>query len=170
LFGNTLVALDATSGKLKWYFQTIHHDTWDFDEQSAPILFDVTRGKTKIPALALTSKTGLIFILERRDGKPLYGVEERPVPKSELPGEDSWPTEPYPLKPAPLSRMSFKYPDDIATVTPEHEKFCRDLFNADGGMHNDGPFTRYGLGWTIQFPGTLVATNWHGGSYDPNLG
>jgi len=169
LFGDTLVALDAATGKLKWYFQTIHHDTWDYDLESAPILFDVTRNKSKIPALAITSKTGLVFILDRKSGKPIYEVEERPVPPSEIPGEHSWPTEPFPVKPAPLSRMSFR-PEEIATVTPEHEKFCRDLLASEGGMEFGGPFNRYGFKPTINFPGTLGATNWHGGSFDPALG
>ena len=169
LFGNSLVALDALTGKRKWHFQAIHHDIYDFDLEAAPILFDMNRNGAKIPALALTSKTGLVFILDRRDGKPIYGVEERPVPESSVPGEVSWPTQPWPVKPAPLGRMSFKYPDEIAKVTPEHEAFCRDLYEKNE-MHNDGPFTPYGLKTTIQFPGTLGATNWHGGSYDPTLG
>jgi quinoprotein glucose dehydrogenase len=169
LFGNTLVALDAATGKLKWYFQTVHHDTWDYDLEAAPILFEMTRNNAKVPALAVTSKTGLVFILDRRTGKPLYDVEERPVPSSEVPGEHAWPTEPFPVKPAPLSRMSFKA-DEIAKVTPEHEKFCRELLESDGGMAFGGPFNRYGMKTTINFPGTLGATNWHGGSYDPTLG
>ncbi len=169
LFANTLVALDALTGKRKWHFQAIHHDIYDFDLEAAPILFDMNRNGRKIPALALTSKTGLVFILDRRDGKPIYDVEERRVPESSLPGEVSWPTQPWPVKPAPLGRLSFKYPDEIAKVTPEHEAFCRDLYEKNG-MHNDGAFTPYGQTTTIQFPGTLGATNWHGGSYDPALG
>ncbi len=169
LFGNTLVALDAATGKLKWYFQIVHHDIWDYDLESAPILFDLTRNKIKIPALAVTSKTGLVFILDRRTGKPLYDVQERPIQQSEIPGEHTWPTEPFPVKPAPLSRMTFS-PDDIAKVTPEHEKFCKDLLASDGGMEYGGPFNPYGSKSTINFPGTLGATNWHGGSFDPVLG
>jgi quinoprotein glucose dehydrogenase len=169
LYGNSLVALDAVTGKLKWYFQTVHHDIWDYDLESAPILFDLVRNGAKIPALALTSKSGLVFILDRRTGKPLYDVEERPVPQSEVPSEHSWRTEPFPLKPAPLSRMTFA-PEEIAKVTPEQEKFCRDLLASDGGMAYGGPFNPYGLKTTINFPGTLGATNWHGGSFDPDLG
>lgn len=169
LFGNSLVALDARTGKLKWYYQMIHHDTWDYDAESAAILFDVTRNGTKIPALSITNKTGLVFILDRRDGKPIYGVEERKVPETDVPGEKAWPTEPFPLKPPPLSRMSFK-PEEIAKVTPEHQKACEDLLASDGGLHNDGPFTRYGSKMSIVFPGTWGGSNWHGGSYDPDLG
>lgn len=169
LYGNSLVALDANTGKVKWYFQAVHHDIWDYDLEAAPILFEMTRKGAKIPALALTSKTGLVFILDRRTGKPLYDVEERPVPQSEIPGEHTWPTEPFPVKPAPLSRMTFT-PDDLAKVTPEHEAFCKELFSQDGGMAFGGPFNPYGLKTTINFPGTLGASNWHGGSYDPALG
>jgi glucose dehydrogenase len=169
LYGNSLVALDAATGKLKWHFQTVHHDIWDYDLEAPPILIEVIRGRAKIPALALTSKTGLVFILNRKDGKPIYGVEERPIPQSEVPGEHSWPTEPFPVKPTPLSRMSFT-PDDLAKVTPEHEAFCKELFEKDGGMAYGGPFVPYGPKTTINFPGTLGATNWHGGSYDPELG
>jgi glucose dehydrogenase len=169
LYGDSLVALDAETGKVKWHFQTVHHDIWDYDLEAPPILLDVTRNSSKIPAVAFTSKTGLVFILDRRNGKPIYDVEERPIPQSEVPGEHTWPTEPFPSKPAPLSRMSFK-PEDLAKVTPEHEAFCRALLEKDGGMAYGGPFNPYGLKSTINFPGTLGATNWHGGSYDPALG
>ncbi len=168
LFGNCLVALDARTGKLRWYFQAVHHDTWDYDLESAPILVAVHHGRRTIPAVVFTSKTGLVFILDRRTGKPVYPVKETPVPASDVPGEFSINTQPVPVKPAPLARMSFK-PAEIATVTPEHQKFCEALLQADGGLHNDGPFTRYGLQESIVFPGTLGATNWHGGSYDPTL-
>ena len=168
LYGNSLVVLDALTGKLRWYFQMIHHDTWDYDPESAPILVTVNKAGKKIPAVVVTSKTGLVFILDRKNGKPIYGVEERKVPTSDVPGEFSVDHQPFPVKPAPLARNVFT-PDDIATVTPEHEKFCRDLMASKGGMHNDGPFTRYGLKTSIVFPGTLGATNWHGGSYDPKL-
>ncbi len=168
LYGDCLVVLDALTGKLKWYFQPVHHDTWDYDLESAPILVTVHHGKTSIPAVVVTSKTGLVFILDRRNGKPVYGVDEKPIPHSDVPGEQAIDHQPFPVKPAPLSKMSFSK-TDIATVTPEHQKFCEDLLNSNGGMHNDGPFTRYGMKPSIVFPGTLGATNWHGGSYDPQL-
>jgi glucose dehydrogenase len=168
LYGDCLVVLDALTGKLKWYFQAVHHDTWDYDLESAPILVTVHHGKQNIPAVVVTSKTGLVFILDRRDGKPVYGVEEKPTPHSDVPGEQGIDHQPFPLKPAPLAKMSFS-PSDIATVTPEQKKFCEDLLASGGGMHNDGPFTRYGMKPSIVFPGTLGATNWHGGSYDPKL-
>jgi glucose dehydrogenase len=169
LFGNSLVALNAETGKLVWYFQTVHHDLTDFDLESAPVLVDVQhKGKT-IPAVAVIGKTGLMFILDRRNGKPVYGVEERPVPKSDVPGEESWPTQPFPLKPAPLGRNSYS-PADIATITPEHQKFCEAMYAQEGGMKNSGPFTPFGTEMTVMFPGTIGVTNWQGMSLNPKLG
>jgi glucose dehydrogenase len=169
LFGNSLVALNADNGKLVWYFQTVHHDTWDYDLESAPVLMDVTQRGDKIPAVAIIGKSGLMFILDRRNGHSIFGVEERPVPGSDVPGEQSWPTQPFPLKPAPLGRHSFS-PDDIATVTPEQEKYCTDLLATEGGMKTGGPYTHYGTRLTVVFPGTLGTTNWPGMSYNPELG
>jgi glucose dehydrogenase len=169
LFGNSLVALNAQTGKLVWYFQTVHHDITDFDLESAPVLMDVRhKGKT-IPAVAVIGKAGLMYILDRRNGKPIYGVEERPVPASDIPGEQSWPTQPFPLKPLPLGRNSYS-PSDIATVTPEHEKFCQTMYAKEGGMKNRGPFTPFGTEMTLIFPGTIGVTNWQGMSLNPKLG
>jgi glucose dehydrogenase len=169
LFGNAIVALHADSGKLAWYFQTVHHDIFDYDLESAPVLMDIERGGAKIPAVAVLGKNGLLFILDRRDGTPVFGVEERPVPASTAPDEEAWPTQPFPLKPEPLGRMSFR-PDEIASVTPEQKKYCEDLLATEGGMENRGPYTSFGLKLTIQFPGTIGAANWPGMSYDPQLG
>lgn len=169
LFGNSLVALNADTGKLVWYFQTVHHDTWDYDLESSPVLIDVIQKGVKIPAVAIIGKAGLMFILDRRNGDPIFGVEERPVPASDVPGEEGWPTQPFPLKPPPLGRHSFS-PDEIATVTPEHKKVCTDLMATEGGMNSGGPYTHYGSKLTIVFPGTLGTTNWPGMSYNPDLG
>jgi quinoprotein glucose dehydrogenase len=169
LYGNCIVALEAATGKLKWYFQAVHHDTWDYDFEAAPVLFNVRRNGKTIPALAEVSKQGLVYVLDRRDGKPVFGMEERAVPPSDIPGEAASKTEPFPVKPLPIARMSFK-PSELAKVTPEHEKACTEMLATEGGMHNDGPFTRYGSTLSIVFPGTLGASNWHGASFDPSLG
>jgi glucose dehydrogenase len=169
LFGNALVALDAGTGKLKWSFQAVHHDLWDYDLATQPALFDVMQKAKKIPAVALMTKMGLLFILDRRDGKPIFGVEERPIPKTDVPGEQSWPTQPFPIKPEPLARNSFGR-EEIATVTPEHQKFCEALFDRDGGMHNEGPYTHYTTKPSVVFPGTLGGGNWNPMSFDPKLG
>lgn len=169
LFGNCLVVLNADTGKLVWYFQTVHHDTWDYDLESAPVLLDVVQKGVKVPSVAIMGKAGLMFILDRRNGDPIFGVEERPVPASDVPGEESYPTQPFPLKPAPLGRHSFS-PEEIAAVTPEQKKFCTDMLATEGGMKSGGPYTHYGLKLTIVFPGTLGTTNWPGMSYSPDLG
>jgi quinoprotein glucose dehydrogenase len=169
LFGNSLVALHADTGKLAWYFQTVHHDTWDYDLESSPVLMEVKKDGKKIPAVAIVGKAGLMFILDRRNGKPIFGVEERPTPPSEVPGEESYPTQPFPIKPLPLGRHSFSA-DEIATVTPEQQKFCTDLLATDGGLAFGGPYTHYSPKLTIVFPGTLGTTNWPGMSFNPELG
>jgi quinoprotein glucose dehydrogenase len=169
LFSDSILALDAATGKYRWHFQAIHHDTWDFDFTAAPVLVDVMRNGQRIPALAESSKQGFVYILDRRTGVPIFGMEERPVPASNVPGEQAWPTEPVPIKPKAISRQSF-VPSELAKLTPELEKVCTDLLASEGGMHNDGPFTRYNTTLSIQFPGTLGASNWHGMSYNPALG
>ena len=170
LFGNSIVALDAETGEYRWHFQAIRHDTWDFDFAAAPVLIDVMRNGERIPALAETSKQGYIYILDRRTGEPVFGIEEMEVPMSEVPGEDNrWPTQPVPVKPGPIARTSFQ-PGDLANYTPEHEAACAEMMSAEGGLRNDGPFTRYNTTLSIQFPGTLGASNWHGMSYNPAEG
>jgi glucose dehydrogenase len=169
LFSDCVVALNAQTGKLVWYFQTIHHDLTDFDLESAPVLMNVKhKGKT-IPSVAVIGKAGLMYILDRRNGKPVYGVEERPVPPSDVPGEQTSPSQPFPVKPLPLGRNSFK-PDEIANVTPEHRKFCEVMYNQEGTMVNHGPFTTFGTKMTLMFPGTIGVTNWQGMSFNPKLG
>jgi len=177
LFGNSIVAVDASTGKLKWYFQTIHHDLWDQDLPPGPGFVDVVQNGKTIPALVAIGKTGLMFILNRDTGKPLYGVEERPVAAGDVPGEWYSPTQPFPLKPPPLARNSFKL-DDMVTAddtSPEHAKACQALLEKNGGsLYNAGPFT----GWldhedgappktTIQFPGGSGGSNWGGTATDP---
>jgi quinoprotein glucose dehydrogenase len=167
LFGTSLVAVDASTGKYLWHFQIVHHDLWDNDAESAPTLLDVRRGAATIPAVAITSKNGMLFILDRRNGKPVYPVTERPVPKSDVPGEVTSPTQPFPSKPEPLARMSYSA-DEVSDLTLEHEQFCRDLTSkvAFGGPFNPPTYNRPG----VYFPGTLGGVNWAGGSYDPKLG
>jgi quinoprotein glucose dehydrogenase len=166
LYGNSLVALDAATGKLKWHIQTVHHDLWDTDLPPQPTLVDVMHDGKKIPALVQGGKTGLLFILDRRDGKPIYGMEERPVAQGDVPGEWYSPTQPFPLKPPPLARMTWKK-DEIASFTPEHRQYCEALFK---NAQNDGPFAPVRMTDTVIFPGPDGGFNWGGGSYDPKLG
>jgi len=167
LFGTSLVAADANTGKYLWHFQIVHHDIWDADLAAAPLLLDVRQGGRTVPAVAIISKVGLLFILDRVTGKPLYGVEERPVPQTEVPQERTSKTQPFPLKPPPLSRMSMS-PDDIATVTPELEAACRKLIQ---GMQLGGPYLPVSYNrLRVQFPGNHGGVNWGGMSYNPQLG
>jgi quinoprotein glucose dehydrogenase len=169
LYGNSLVALDATTGKLKWYQQLVHHDLWDFDPAAAPILFEASRNGSTVPAVAQITKMGLLFAFDRTTGEPLYGMEERPVPQSNVPGEQTAPTQPFPLKPPPLSRITFTK-DDMYDATPEHAAFCRDLFDRNQ-MRIGELYTPFGLeGNVLMFPSTLGGGGWGGISNDPSLG
>ena len=175
LFGNSVVAVDIQTGAYKWHFQTIHHDLWDADPPAPPALFDVVRNGRPIPALALTTKSGYVYILNRETGQPIFGVEERPVAKSDVPGELASPTQPFPVKPPPLARVSYK-PEDLVTAadtTPEHAKACAELVERNGGVNNAGPFTpwRYRAegapqASTLVFPGGLGGANWGGTAFD----
>ena len=179
LFGNSVVALDAATGKMKWYFQAVHHDMWDFDLPPAPGLMDVVIDGKKTPILAQTGKVGYMYILNRETGKPIFGIDEKPVPRSQAPGEFSSPTQPIPVKPPPFGRMSYQ-PQDLVTAedtTPEHAAYCKDLVERSGGMHNEGPFTTWAYRAdgappvsSVMFPGAIGGTNWGGTASDPKLG
>ena len=158
LYANSVVALEAATGKLRWYYQVVHHDIWDYDLSAPPTLLDVKRNGQTIPALAQITKMGLLFILDRTTGKPVFGVEERPVPKSDTPGEVSWPTQPFPLKPPPLARMTMTK-DDITTRTPEAHKFCSEWFSR---LRHEGPYTPFGPTPSLLLPGTMGGGNWGG--------
>lgn len=166
LYANSVVALDALTGKLRWYYQLVHHDLFDYDVAAPPALVDVKRNGRTIPAVAQITKMGLLFILDRMTGKPVFGVEERAVPKSDVPGEESWPTQPFPLKPPPLARMNLT-PEDITTRTPEAHKFCSEWF---GRLRHQGPYTPFGMTPSLLMPGTMGGGNWGGVSFDPQLG
>jgi len=181
LFGNSVVAVDIQTGAYKWHFQTIHHDIWDHDPPAPPGLFDVVRDGRTIPALALTTKSGYMYILNRETGQPIFGVEEHPVPQSNVPGEATFPTQPIPVKPPALGRVIYK-PEDLvsaADTTPEHAKACQELIDKIGGVQNLGPFTPWGYRaagsqaqpaqppTTLVFPGGLGGANWGGTAFDP---
>ncbi len=167
LFSTSLVAADANTGKYLWHFQVVHHDIWDADMAAAPVLLDVRQGGKTVAAVAAINKVGMLFLLDRVTGKPIYGVEERPVPPSEVPLERAAKTQPFPLKPPPLSRMTFSAAD-VATVTPELEAACRKLIE---GMQLGGPYLPV---WynrlRVQFPGNHGGVNWGGISFSPALG
>lgn len=166
LFGNSLVALDAATGKLIWYYQMVHHDIWDYDVSAPPNLMTVRREGRDIPAVAQATKMGFVFVLDRLTGKPLFPVEERPVPQSQVPGESTWPTQPFPVKPPPLAKTSVSR-DEITSVTPESRKYCLDNFAASLPA---GIYFPWGLAnMTVEMPGTLGGGNWSGTSFNPAL-
>ena len=170
LYGSSLVAVDAATGKMKWYFQTTHHDNWDYDLTSAPALIDVTRDGKKIPAVAQWTKQGLLFFFNRLTGEPIYKVEEREVVNDNpVPGDQNWPTQPFPVKPPPLARMSFKL-DEVAKVTPEHEAYCKGLLALEGGAIGGGPYAQYGPKLRVIFPGWVGGGNWSPTATNPELG
>jgi glucose dehydrogenase len=170
LYGNSIVALDATTGRLKWHHQLVHHDIWDFDIPAAPTLIDVRRDGRTIPAVAVLTKMSLLFVFDRVTGEPIFGMEERPVPQSDVPGESTWPTQPFPLKPEPLSRILFDPAKDFYALTPEHAAFCKELWTTNG-MYTKGPYTPPGLtGYMVTFPSTLGGGNWNGLAYDAAQG
>jgi quinoprotein glucose dehydrogenase len=169
LFGTALVAAEANTGKLLWYFQVVHHDGWDYDLEAPPVLIDIKQGRKTVPAVAIVSKSSMVFFLDRVTGKPIYPVEERPVPKSVVPTEISSPTQPFPTVTPPVSRTDFTMAD-IATVTPAHEAFCRALVK-DNDLQMGPVFTPLPLEKTlISFPSAIGGPNWGGASYDPALG
>jgi glucose dehydrogenase len=165
LYSNSVVALDAATGKLRWYYQLVHHDIFDYDVSGAPTLIDTVKDGRKIPAVAEITKMGLLFILDRRTGQPVFGVEERPVPSSDVPGEQTWPTQPFPIKPPPLARTSMTR-DEISKRTPAVERYCLEQY--DRYQHGD-VYTPFGLKPTLVFPGAMGGGNWGGVSFDPKL-
>jgi len=170
LYATSVLALDAATGAYKWHFQTTHHDIFDADLAGAPILIDVMRNGRKTPAVAqITKMGGMVFILDRVTGKPIYPVEERKVPQSKVPGEVSSPTQPFPTKPAPWSRLSMTRAD-ITTVTPESNKFCTEWWDKEH-MSNDGAYSSYSsTNVNVVFSGTIGGGNWGGLAYNPQLG
>ena len=167
LFGNAVVAIDCNTGKRQWHFQTIHHDLWDWDLPVYPNLVDVVRDGKKIPAVAQIAKTGFVFVLDRVTGQPLFPIEERPVEISQVPGEESWPTQPFPVKPPSFTRQTMTR-DDITDVTPESRAECMEMIDE---AYFDGPMYRaIREQLTIQMPGTNGGANWGGGSFDPTEG
>jgi quinoprotein glucose dehydrogenase len=170
LFSSSLVAVKADTGKLLWYFQVVHHDIWDMDLETPPTLFDIKRNGKTIPAVATVNKNALMFILDRVTGKPIYGVEERPVPQSNVPGEQTSPTQPFPLLPEPLAQNTLSR-DNLYKDTPEHKAWCEQYVDSNNMLLGTVPYTPTALDrYTVGLPGTQGGVNYYGGAYDPRLG
>ena len=166
LFGNCLIALDAATGKYLWHFQTVHHDLWDYDLPTAPNLITVKKGNKNIDAVAQPTKMGFIYVLDRVTGAPVFPIEERSVPSSNIPGEEAWPTQPFPLKPKSFSKQSISDSDIMAFSEESYEsnkQYINDLwFN--------GLYTPLDFKTTIMFPGSRGGGEWGGAAYDPVSG
>src|SRR4030095_5461289 len=172
LYADCVVAIDANTGKLRWYQQTVHHDIWDYDLPSQPTTIDVVRGNRRISAIVQYSKTGMLYIYDRRTGEAIFPIEERRVPQSTVPGEKTSPTQPFTVKTLQLARNTMTK-NDLYNLTPEHAAFCRDLWEKNN-VYNDGPYTTWPLkesGRTaVIFPGAVGGGNWGGVAVDPRLG
>jgi glucose dehydrogenase len=179
LYGNTLLALDARTGKLRWHFQTVHHDIWDSDMPTAGPIIDLKIGGKTRPGIVSVSKTSWFFEFDRDTGKPLFDVVEKPVPKGDVPGEYYSPTQPFPVRPGPVSRVSMTKADMVtaADTSAEHAAACQALWDRSGGFISLGPFTPFNYHEdgtpprsTIQFPGGIGGVNWGGPAADPRTG
>ncbi len=165
LFGNTVLALDAATGRRIWHYQTVHHDIWDYDNPPAPILVTIKNGKDARDAVVQLTKMGLTFVLDRETGEPLFPVTEVPVPASRIPGEEAWPTQPFPLKPPPLVRL-FLTEADLTQITPESRASALEQFKQFETGFIYTPPSRQG---TITTPSHQGGVEWGGGSFDPAL-
>jgi quinoprotein glucose dehydrogenase len=166
LFGNCLVALEANTGKLVWYFQTVHHDLWDYDLPAPPTLVTVQKDGKSIDAVSLTTKTGFVFFFNRETGESLYPIEEKSVPRATIEGEENWPTQPIPTAPPPFSRQGLTEAD-LTDVSPEAHAYVLERFRQ---MRSDGLFAPAAAEGTIMLPGTRGGAEWGGTAYDPETG
>ena len=169
LFAESLVCVDLKTGKRKWHYQLVHHPLWNFDNSSAPLLADITVDGRAIKAVALPSKVGWLYVFDRVTGQPVWPIEERPVPQSDVPGEKTSPTQPHPTKPPAYARNFLKIPDDLIDFTPElraqalevmkHYKYTQSVFVPPILGNENGLLGHVG--------GAGTATNWPGSAYDP---
>jgi quinoprotein glucose dehydrogenase len=163
LYGNCVLALDAATGHYKWHFQTVHHDLWDYDLPAPPNLVTIKKDGKEIDAVAQVTKHGFVFVLDRDTGKPVYPVEERKVPASNMPGEEAWPTQPFPLKPKAFVRQSMTE-QDLNHWSEEDYKAILEKFKS---VRYEGLFTPPDLKGTLSLPATRGGANWGGAAFDP---
>jgi glucose dehydrogenase len=169
LFANCVLALDARTGERRWHFQTVHHDIWDVDNNSAPQLTTIQHGGRSVDVVAQAGKTGYLYVFDRDTGEPIWPIEERPVPQgTDVPGEVLSPTQPFPTGPEPFSRQSFTVEDlnPYILTDEERERFRQRILKA----RNDGPFTPIGFDDTIHMPGNQGGSNWGSTAAHPTEG
>lgn len=163
-FANSVVAVRGSTGEVVWSFQVVHHDIWDYDVPAQPVLITLRRHGREIPAVAVGTKTGMIFVLDRATGAPLLPVEERAVPRSDVPGETAWPTQPFPVK-ASVLHGTLLTPDSAFGINDTDRVFCR---NWIARLRNEGIFTPPSLRGSIVWPGVWGGINWDGMAWDPD--
>ena len=174
LYSDSLICLEAKTGKLVWYFQLIHHDIWEYDAATPPILGDITVDSHRIKAVMAANKTGFLYVFDRVTGKPVWPIEERPVPKSTVEGEETWPTQPFPTKPPPFDRQGFSEAD-LIDYTPElHEEALKIASRYTMGPLFTPPSVKSdderGKQGTLVLPGGWGSGNWNTGAFDPETG
>jgi quinoprotein glucose dehydrogenase len=166
LFAESLVCLDAATGTRKWHYQIVHHGLWDYDLPAAPMLVSITVGGRPIDAVVQLTKQGFAFVFDRDNGSPVWPIEERPVPASDVPGEQAWKTQPFPLKPPPFSEQGVTL-EDAFDLTPE----LRDAARSELAKYRLGPlYTPPSMQGTVMRPGVIGGANWGGGAFDPATG
>ncbi len=167
LFANSIIALDARTGKRMWHFQTVHHDLWDYDLPAGPKLLTVKHEGKNVDVVIQPTKHGFLFVLDRVTGQPLWPIEERAVPKSDVPGEQAWPTQPFPTKPPPFARQALSE-RDVSPYLPEAEQagWREKIRNA----RNEGLFTPPSLRGTVTIPGVGGGASWGTAAVDPTRG
>jgi quinoprotein glucose dehydrogenase len=167
LFANSIIALDARTGKRLWHFQTVHHDLWDYDLPAGPKLLTVKHDGKNVDVVIQPTKHGFLFVLDRVTGQPLWPIEERAVPKSDVPGEQAWPTQPFPTKPPPFARQSLTE-KDVSPYMPEAEQAAwrEKIRNA----RNEGLFTPPSMQGTVTIPGVGGGASWGTAAVDPAKG
>jgi quinoprotein glucose dehydrogenase len=162
-YANSIVALEAATGKVAWHFQTVHHDLWDYDVPAAPLLFSLSSAGGAVQAVAVGSKTGHVFLFDRVTGAPLFPIVERAVPASDVPGEQASPTQPFPSKPASLVPQRV-IESDVWGATPEDREACLRILR---GLRNEGIFTPPSLQGSLLVPGNVGGLHWGGMAWDP---
>jgi quinoprotein glucose dehydrogenase len=162
-YGSSVVALRASTGEVVWHLQTVHHDLWDFDVPAQPTLFSLRRPEGDRPVLVQATKMGLLFVLDRETGEPIFGLEERPVPQNGAPGQVLSPTQPFPLAPPPLVGQSLS-PQDAWGITPFDRAACREALEE---LRFEGMYTPPTEDWTLMYPGNAGGSNWGGVAVDP---
>jgi quinoprotein glucose dehydrogenase len=163
LYTDSVVALEARTGRRRWHFQTVHHDLWDYDVAAPPKLVSLPREGGSVDAVVVVTKSGLVFVLERETGRPLFPVEERAVPASDVPGERAAETQPFPTRPPPLVPQTLSE-EDLWDADPDHHDTCRRWL---ARLRNEGVYTPPSERGSILYPSAWGGGNWSGGAYDP---